>query len=222
MDKTRKIRVLIVDDHPVVRMGLRLIEELDGRVKVVGEAASGKEALREAEKLRPDVVLLDYRLPDLAGHEVCRQLKTAHPDLRVLFLSSYAVDTTTAAALDSGADGYLLKENDAQKIVDAIHTVCQGGMVIDPAVARVVVSHTRAAQSVAGGPLASLTEQECRVLAELATGKTDKEIAAALNLQAKTVRNYLAQVYRKLGVHTRTEAALLYERSRHGEPHEPA
>lgn len=214
MEKSRRIRVLIVDDHPVVRMGLRLIEEFNANLRVVAEAASGHDALREAEKHQPDVVLLDYRLPDLAGHEVCRRLKAAHPAVRVVFLSSYAVDTTTTAALESGADGYLLKENDAQKIVDAIHTVCQGGMVIDPAIARAAVSQARATPVSAGGPLATLSEQEQRVLTELATGKTDKEIAQALNLQSKTVRNYLAQVYRKLGVHTRTEAALHYERAR--------
>lgn len=220
MEKSQKTRVLIVDDHPVVRMGLRLIEDFNANLRVVAEAASGADALREAEKHQPDVVLLDYRLPDLAGHEVCRKLKAAHPEVRVVFLSSYAVDTTTAAALESGADGYLLKENDAQKIVNAIQTVCQGGMVIDPAIARAAVAHARTAPIPAGGPLAALSEQEQRVLAELATGKTDKEIALALNLQSKTVRNYLAQVYRKLGVHTRTEAALRYERLRHAPPTE--
>jgi DNA-binding NarL/FixJ family response regulator len=213
MEKTRKIRVLIVDDHQVVRMGLRQIEEMTTTIKVVGEAANGGEALREVAKLGPDIVLLDYRLPDLAGYEVCRQIKARHPDVRVIFLTSYGAEATTAAAMQSGADGYLLKENDAQKIVDAIHTVTKGGMVIDPTLARAAVSQTRTAAATPSSLWAGLSEQEQRVLVELATGKTDKQIAQALDLQAKTVRNYLTQVYRKLGVHTRTEAALYYERA---------
>lgn len=216
MEKTPKIRVLIVDDHQVVRMGLRLIEEMTDNIRVIGEAANGGDALREAAKLHPELVLLDYRLPDMAGHDVCRRLKAAHPGVRVIFLTSYGLDATTTAAMQSGADGYLLKENDAQKIVDAIHAVMQGGMVIDPALARTAVSQTRTAATQPGSPLAGLSEQEHRVLAELATGKTDKQIAQALSLQAKTVRNYLTQVYRKLGVHTRTEAALLYQRKSAG------
>lgn len=210
MEKNPKIRVLIVDDHPVVRMGLRLIEELSPTIKVVGQAASGAEALCEAARLKPDVVLLDYRLPDLGGHEVCKQLKAARRELRVLFLSSYALSTSTRAAIEAGADGYLLKENDAQKIVDAIHIVCQGGMVIDPAIARAAVA-PGVAPAPAADLLANLSEQERRVLAELASGKADKEIAQALGLEAKTVRNYLAQAYRKLSVHSRTQAVLLYQ-----------
>jgi len=127
------------------------------------------------------------------------------------------LDTTTTAALDAGADGYLLKENDAQKIVDALLTVCAGGMVIDPAIARAAVARRRASTAADDSPLACLTGQERHVVTELATGKTDKEIALSLNLQPKTVRNYLAQVYRKLGVHTHTEAALLYERHHRAE-----
>ena len=213
MTKLAKIRVMIVDDHPVVRMGLRLIEDLDKSIQVVGEAATGKQGLEEARRLRPDVVLLDYRLPDVGGHEICRQLKADLPDVRVLFLSSYAADATAKAALTAGADGYLLKENDAQKIVDAIQSVCRGGMVIDPAIARATLVGTQAPADSSGQALAQLTDQERRVLAEVASGKSDKEIALALHLEGKTVRNYLVQVYRKLGVNSRTQAALLYQRS---------
>jgi DNA-binding NarL/FixJ family response regulator len=219
MSKPAKTTVLLVDDHPVVRMGLHMIEDLDPRIKVVGEAATGNEALTEARRLRPDVVLLDYRLPDVGGHEICRRLKAALPEVQVLFLSSYAADTTATAALEAGADGYLLKENDAQKIVDAIHSVRAGGMVIDPAIARGAIAHTSAKSGSAAQIVAQLSEQERRVLAELATGKADKDIAQALRLEAKTVRNYLVQVYRKLNVHSRTQAALLYqEATRKSEP----
>ena len=121
--------------------------------------------------------LLDYRLPDVGGHEICRRLKAALPEVHVLFLSSYAADTTATAALEAGADGYLLKENDAQKIVDAIHSVCRGGMVIDPAIARAAITHSSGTPGSAAQIVAQLSEQERRVLAEVATGKADKDIA---------------------------------------------
>ena len=213
VSKPAKVRLLIVDDHPVVRTGLRQIEDTEPSIQVVGEAATGAQALEQTRRLHPDVVLLDYRLPDVSGHEICRRLKAEFPAVRVLFLSSYAVDSTVTAALDAGADGYLLKENDAQKIVDAIFTVCRGGMVIDPAIARATVARRREAAAAPCSILDRLSEQEQRVLAEVASGKTDKEIAHALKLEAKTVRNYLTQVYRKLEVHTRTQAALLYQKS---------
>ncbi len=218
MSKPPRISVLLVDDHPVVRMGLRLIGDLDPAIRVVGEATTGKEALAEARRLRPDVVLLDYRLPDAGGNEICRQLKSVLPEVHVLFLSSYAADTTTAAALEAGADGYLLKENDAQKIVDAIHSICRGGMVIDPAIARAAVSHPAGTPSAVAQIVAQLSEQERRVLAEVATGKADKDVALALGLEPKTVRNYLAQVYRKLNVHSRVQAVLLYQQTTHKSP----
>jgi two-component system, NarL family, response regulator DevR len=211
MSKPAKVRILIVDDHPVVRTGLRQIQDTEPSIQVVGEAANGTQAIEQARRLRPDVVLLDYRLPDAGGDEICRRLKADSPSLRVLFLSSYAVDSTVTAALGAGADGYLLKENDAQKIVDAILTVCRGGMVLDPAIARATVARVREAASATVTVLDQLSEQERRVLAEVASGKTDKEIALALGLEAKTVRNYLVQVYRKLNVHSRTQAALLFQ-----------
>ncbi len=218
MNKPTKIKVLIVDDHPVVRMGLRLIGDLDARIKVVGEAATGEAALAETLRLQPDVVLLDYRLPDLGGHEVCRRLKAVLPHVRVLFLSSYAVDTTANAALEAGADGYLLKENDAQKIIDAIESICQGGMVIDPAIARAALAHSTGSPGSAAEAVRRLSVQEQRVLAEVAAGKADKDVAHSLGLEAKTVRNYLVQVYRKLNVHSRTQAALLYQQAGKEEP----
>lgn len=210
MSKPAKTTVLLVDDHPVVRMGLRLIGDIDPSIKIVGEAATGNEALTEAWRLRPDVVLLDYRLPDAGGHEICRRLKAKQPEVRVLFLSSYAANTTATAALEAGADGYLLKENDAQKIVDAIHSVRAGGMVIDPAIARAAIAQSPGMPRTPAQEIAQLSEQEGRVLAEVATGKADKDIATVLGLEAKTVRNYLVQVYRKLNVHSRTQAALVY------------
>jgi DNA-binding NarL/FixJ family response regulator len=212
MSKVERIRVLLVDDHPVVRSGLRDIQDLCPQIKVVGEAASGAEAIAQARRLQPDLVLLDYRLPDLGGGEVCAQIKAQQPSPRVLFLSSFAAEDTVGAALDAGADGYLLKENDAQKIVDAILAIHHGGMCIDPAIARATIRRSQPNPEPVRGLLDTLTLQERKVLTALATGKTDKEIAQSVQLEPKTVRNYLAHVYEKLGVRSRTQAALLYQR----------
>ena len=197
----------------MLRRGLREIEEINARIKVVGEAGTGVEALKRTALLRPDVVLLDYRLPDISGHEVCRRIKQEHPGVQVVFLSSYAAESTVRGALEAGAAGYLLKENRAGKIVDAILTVCDGGTAVDPMLAQELFFKD---QSPGGSPrqqLLKLTAQELKVLKDVATGKTNKEIANALGLQANTVRNYLDHTFAKLGVHTRTQAAAFYLRA---------
>jgi len=165
--------------------------------------------------LRPDVVLMDVRLPDGDGIEACRRIKAQLPQVRVLFLTSYADNNLVLAAMEAGADGYVLKESDAQRIVDAIHAILRGGTVFDPVVAREVITGLK--RGGGANPLESLTARERRVLEEVAKGRTDKEVAAALGLTAKTARNYLDRIFTKLNVHTRTEAALLY--SRLGEKH---
>ena len=195
----------------MVRDGLRHIGDINPQIQVVGEAISGEDALRKAAALRPDVVLLDYRLPDLSGYEVCRRIKADQPSVHVLFLSSYAAESTALTALQAGADGYLLKENDAQKIVDAILSIARGGTVVDPMIARSLLPQNAPGGAATTAKLEKLAPQERRVLHEVATGKTDKEVADALGLQTKTVRNYLDHIFAKLGVHTRTQAALLYQ-----------
>lgn len=199
------IKLLLVDDHPVVRDGLRRIQELEPCIKIVGEAATMQTAVESARQLRPDVILMDVRLPDGDGIAACRQIKAFLPASRVLFLTSYADNRFVLAAIESGADGYLLKENVAQRIVDAVHFIVEGGTVFDPVVTRGITGGTP-------NPLTQLTAQETRLLAEVAKGKTDKEVAVALNLTSKTARNYLDRIFTKLDVHTRTEAALLYTR----------
>lgn len=208
------IRVLIVDDHPVVRAGLRVIAEVDAAILVVGEAGNATEAMTAAHQLGPDVLLLDIRLPDRSGLEVCRELK-ANGGPRVLFLTSFADNPLVLAAMQAGGDGYLLKDNEPRDIVAAIRTVMKGGAVFDPVVVRAAAQELRT-HARTGKPdrLDELSSQEQRVLAEVAAGKTDKEIAEALNLQPKTVRNYLDRVFEKLGVNTRTQAALIFDRQR--------
>lgn len=214
MSKTYPIKLLIVDDHPLLRGGLQEVEELDPNIKVVGEACNGSEALTRTALLRPHVVLLDYRLPDMPGSDICRRIKQKYPSIHILFLSSFAATPMVRSAFDAGASGYLLKENGAQKIVDAIHTISRGGTVVDPMIASSLL--TPAPMGTEEDPafrrLKGLSEQESRVLHEVATGKTDKEIADTLGLQTKTVRNYLDHIFTKLAVHTRTQAAALFYR----------
>lgn len=214
MNPEKKIKLLLVDDHPVVRDGLRRVQELTPEIQVVGGAGTLQAAMAAVLQHEPDAVLMDVRLPDGDGIEGCRRIKKLLPKTRILFLTSYADNRFVLAAMEAGGDGYLLKESDAQRIVDAIRTILQGGTVFDPIVTREVMRDLKEGKG--PNPLASLTVQERRLLAEVAHGKTDKEAAAALGLTAKTARNYLDRVFTKLNVHTRTEAALLYTRFSEG------
>jgi two-component system, NarL family, response regulator DevR len=215
MKSSPTIRVLIVDDHPVVRAGLRVITEVDPGILVIGEAGSGAEALVAVRESLPDVVLLDVRLPDRNGIDVCRELKSRPGAPRILFLTSFADNALVLAAMQAGGDGYLLKDNEPRDIVAAIRTVLAGGMLFDPIVARAVDRELRSAfPGNSPDPLGELSQQERRVVSAVADGKTDKEIAQMLKLQPKTVRNYLDRAFEKLGVHTRTEAAILFDRHR--------
>jgi DNA-binding NarL/FixJ family response regulator len=215
MKSSPTIRVLIVDDHPVVRAGLRVITEVDPGILVIGEAGSGAEAIVAVRESLPDAVLLDVRLPDRNGIDVCRELKSQPKAPRILFLTSFADNALVLAAMQAGGDGYLLKDNEPRDIVAAIRTVLAGGMLFDPVVARAVDRELRSAlPGNSPDPLGELSQQERRVVSAVANGKTDKEIAQMLKLQPKTVRNYLDRAFEKLGVHTRTEAAILFDRHR--------
>ncbi len=212
MSTEREIRLLLVDDHPIVRDGLRRIQELEPRIRVVAEAGTGAEAVMAARRFSPEVILMDVRLPDGDGIAACRVIKALLPDSRVLFLTSYADNRFVLAAMEAGADGYLLKESGGRRILAAIHSILNGGTVFDPVVARRALGR---APGPADNPLQALTLLESRVLAEVASGRTDKEVAVALNLTPKTARNYVTRILAKLNVRTRTEAALLH--ARHGD-----
>lgn len=210
MTVPREIKLLLVDDHPVVRDGLHRIRELDAGIEIVGEAATMRSALEAARRLGPTVILMDVRLPDGDGIEACRQIKAFLPHTHVLFLTSFADNHLVLAAMEAGADGYLLKESGCQRIVDAIHSILSGKSVFDPIVDCRATPQSRKGD--AANPLGVLAARELRVLAEVARGKTDKEVALTLGLSVKTARNYLDRIFAKLNVHTRTEAALLYAR----------
>lgn len=213
MKTSGPVRVLLVDDHPVVRTGLRVIAEVDPGITVVGEAGSASEALDSVRQLLPDLVLLDVRMPDRSGLEVCRVIRSESLPTRVLFLTSFADNPLVLAAMQAGGDGYLLKDNQPKDIVDAIHTVMRGGTMFDPIVTRAVEQELQAVRpSPPADLLSMLSAQETRVLSRVAEGKTDKEIASDLGLQPKTVRNYLERIFEKLGVRSRTQAAVLFDR----------
>ena len=170
------IRLLLVDDHPVVRNGLQRMHELEPRIQIVGEAATMQSAVDAARRLGPDVILMDVRLPDGDGIAACRKIKQFLPATHILFLTSDADNRFVLASMEAGADGYLLKESGGQRIVDAIHSILNGGTIFDPVITRGVMGNLRG-----GGvnPLDALTGQEGRVLAEVAKGKTNKEVAVA-------------------------------------------
>ena len=213
----KKVNVLIADDHLVVRVGLRALLDVHPAINVIAEARTGDETLRLAGVHHPDVLLLDLRMPDVDGLEVCRRLKSKPPSPAVLFLTSYADDQTILAAIEAGADGYLLKAMAGQDIPSAILTVAGGGSVLDPVVTRRVldsVQRPKLAHEVAGrgSGLRSLTSQETRVLELAAQGKSNKQIALEMHLSEGTVRNYLSTVFAKLGVDSRVEAAIQWLR----------
>lgn len=217
------VKVLLVDDHQVVRIGLRTILTDEPQIVVVGEASNATEGLRQIAALQPDVVILDIRLPDISGIDLCRQLKARAQSPKVLMLTSYGDEESVLSALDAGADGYMLKDLEQCELGSSILAVAHGGTVIDPVIARILVSRTpRRAAAGVGGPagsapesrLARLSGQEMRVTALLAQGKVNKEIATELQLAEGTVRNMLTTIYSKLEVPNRSSAVALWLQSR--------
>jgi DNA-binding NarL/FixJ family response regulator len=205
------VRVFLLDDHEVVRTGLRALFEVEEDIEVVGEADSVETALRRVPAARPDVAILDVRLPDGSGIEVCRELRSATPELACLMLTSYADDEALLAAIMAGAAGYLLKEVRGNDLADSVRRVAAGQSLIDPHLAQRVLDRIRS------GPeedprLASLTGQERKILALIAEGQTNRQIAESLFLAEKTVKNYVSNLLAKLGMHRRTEAAVFATR----------
>ncbi|MFC5137093.1 response regulator [Actinomycetospora rhizophila] len=204
------IRVVLADDHPVVRRGLAaLLESVEG-VEVVGQAATGREAVREAQLLAPDVVLMDVQMPDLDGVEASRRIATASPGVAVLVLTMHDDDETVVAALRAGARGYLLKGADQEEIRRAVHAVVAGEMIVAPGAAAHVLARLSAPAPTV--PFPELTAREREVLAAMAQGRRNGAIAAELGLAAKTVGNHVSAILAKLGVETRAEAVVVARR----------
>jgi len=200
------IRVLICDDHEVVREGLRGLIGRQPDMTVVGEAGTVAEAVEAAARSKPDVVVMDVRLPDGSGVEACRSIREARPEVKVIMLTSYADDEALFASIIAGASGYLLKQTRGQAVADAITAVAAGRSLLDPDVTGKVLERLR--ESRAEDPaLTSLTEQERKVLVGLAEGKTNRDIGESLFLSEKTVKNYVSRILDKLGLSRRAEAA---------------
>lgn len=201
------IRVLLADDHAVVRKGIREFLEEDGEVAVVAEASGGAEAVRLAGELRPAVAVLDIQMPGVNGIEATRQIKAASPEIRVLILTAYDEDPYVFALLRAGADGYVLKNSDPDDLVRAVKRVAGGGKVLAPDIAAKVVAHMTAGKPLgAVEQIEPLSERELMVLRLAAHGLTNKAIAVELRLSDRTIQGHLANIYGKLAVASRTEA----------------
>ncbi len=213
MPKSKPISVLLVDDHEVVRAGLRTVLDQNNGITVVGEAGTAADAVKEACRCKPDIVLMDARLPDASGVDACREIRERCPDTRVLFLTSFSDESIVMAAVFGGADGYLLKHVDTASLLQAIRSVVAGHSILDASVTRLILNRTRAGQqgetTKAG---TTLSAQQQRVLALVAKGKTNKEIAVSLKLSDKTVKNYIRAVFQKLQVTRRSQAAAHFAR----------
>jgi len=207
--KATNVRLLIADDHEMIRLGLRSILESDPRIRVVGEAASPKDAVYQAALLRPDVVLLDVRMPGGNGIDACREILGRNLGSKVIMLTSFADEDAVYEAIMAGAAGYLLKEINKSALIDAVISVAEGRSLLDPEVTRKVLERIRkmAASSDEVARVA-LSEQEKRVLRLAAQGKTNKQIAADLFLSDKTVKHHISNILSKLNLSSRAQAAV--------------
>jgi DNA-binding NarL/FixJ family response regulator len=207
MTEPSKTTVFLLDDHEIVRRGLRDLLEAEDDMEVVGEAATAAEAIGRIHAVDPDVAVLDVRLEDGSGVEVCRELRTAHPRTKCLMLTSFADDDALFQAIVAGASGYLLKQIRSGELVDSIRRVAAGQNLLDPAVTARVLDRIRQGPA-ADQRLARLTEQERHVVELLAEGLTNRQIGERLHLAEKTVKNYVTSILAKMGMTRRTEAAV--------------
>jgi two-component system, NarL family, response regulator LiaR len=203
-----KIRIIIADDHAVVREGTRTLLEREEDMQVVGEADNGEDAIKLIEKLKPDVVILDISMPKLSGIDVTRQIKPRFPTMAILILSSYDNDEYVFALLEAGAAGYLLKDVQSREIVEAVRSVFSGESVLHPSIARKVIRRAIASstKSVEGKPEIELSEREKEVLKLAAKGLSNQDIADTLCISIRTVQGHINNLFHKLNAGSRTEA----------------
>jgi len=213
-DQPEPVRVFVVDDHEMVRRGLRDLAEECGGIEVVGEADRASAAMEGIAGTHPQVALLDIRLPDYDGVELCREIRSRFPEVRCLMFTSYADEEALVNAILAGASGYLLKLTQGEELIEAIRSVASGTSLLDPGMTHAVM--TRASRS--PNPEAKLTPQQDRVLELIVDGLSNREIADRLGLAEKTVKNYVSAILYKLGLRSRTQAALY--RAQHRGPEE--
>jgi DNA-binding NarL/FixJ family response regulator len=203
-----KQRILLVDDHEVVRLGLRALLERHPHFEVIAEASTAREAIEKVKQYSPDVVVMDIRLPGGSGIEACEEISENHPGSKVIMLTSYAEDEMLFSSIRAGAAGYVLKQIGGEDLVRAIEAVGRGEALLDPAVTQRIFQEVRkAAKEEEASAFAALTQQEKHVLVLVSEGKTNREIAKSLFLGEGTVRNYVSSILSKLGVSNRAEAA---------------
>jgi len=212
MSAARVIRILLVDDHEVVRVGLKKVLEADPHMSVTGEAATAGEAVARAQADRPDVVLMDIRLPDGDGIQACREILAACPGVRVIFLTSFTDDDTVLSGVLAGAHGFCVKRMDVESLVQSIKRVAAGESVMDPVATQRMLEWVRGGGASPAGQQ-TLSPQERRIVELVADGKTNKEIAQELNLSPNTVKNYLSNAFQKLQITRRAQAAALFHKS---------
>ena len=209
-EKAKLLRVLIVDDHAVVRSGLRAVLEDEEGLEIAGEAASADEAVEKARTLRPDVVLMDIRMDegdDASGIDACRQIRSELPDTQVIMFTSYSEQESVLASIMAGATGFLTKNISHSKLVEAIHAAGRGASLLDPSVTRNVIERLAALSEASAQQKDVLSEREREVLVLIAQGCTNKEIAAKLVVSPYTARNHVIRILNKLGLSRRSEAA---------------
>ncbi|MED3720970.1 response regulator transcription factor [Geobacillus stearothermophilus] len=213
-----KTRIAIIDDHQLFREGIKRILEFEGDFEVVAEGSDGSEALSIVETYRPDLVLMDINMPDINGVEATKQLIEAYPDTKVVVLSIHDDEHYVMRALQTGATGYLLKEMDADTLIEAVRIVAEGGSYLHPKVTHNLIREYRRLTSEKGGvavkqevrrPLHLLTRRECEVLQLLADGKSNRAIGEALYISEKTVKNHVSSILQKLNVNDRTQAVVV-------------
>ncbi|MBI1378274.1 MAG: response regulator [Frankiales bacterium] len=204
------LRVMLVDDHPVVRSGLSALLDAFGDITVVGALADGREAVERYSELAPDVVLMDLSMPGMDGIEATAQICRADPSARVVVLTSFGERRRIVAALDAGACGYLLKDSGREDVVSAVHAAAAGGSPIDPRVASVLLAERHESRGATGS---TMSARELEVLRLVAEGRINKDIARELGIAEKTVKTHLTRIYERIGVQDRTQAAIWAERS---------
>nr|WP_141781736.1 response regulator transcription factor [Nocardioides albertanoniae] len=208
LTEPRTIRVYLLDDHEVVRQGLTTLLDSHDDITVVGQGGTTAQAREDIDRLRPDVCVLDARLPDGSGIEVCREVRAAYPEMLALILTSYDDDEALFSAIMAGAKGYVLKDIRGNDLVEAIRTVSGGGSLLDPVMTAKVLERMRNPEG-ESQQVQALTPQEKRLLALIGEGLTNREIAGRMFLAEKTVKNYVSSILAKLGVQRRTQAALM-------------
>jgi DNA-binding NarL/FixJ family response regulator len=208
VEDTHRIRVLIVDDHSVVRMGLRVFFDLQDDIEVVGEAADGSEGVAMARRLEPDVILMDLLMPNMDGVTAIGRIKAERPETEIVTMTSFIEEDQVTAALEAGASGYVLKDAEAEEVATAVRAAFAGEVHLDPAVARLLAQRMRARKSGEDQPVEPLTDREKDVIRLLGQGMSNKEIGTALFITERTARTYVSNILGKLGLASRTQAAL--------------